>query len=185
MTSHSFEEPMAEELSELAICLEDEYRGSGRQWSGSPFAWIRGESSRRKGKIGEQMVERWCQHLGLTTWAPGDSDCDLVIDGVRVEVKFSTLWDNGTFVFQQIRDQDYAIVVCLGVEPFSAYMWAIPKSVLQDQPQGVTPQHGGARGTDTLWLRIDPENLPAWMGEWGGTLGQGSDSLRELLRDLR
>lgn len=175
-----------DQFAGISTVLEGEYpRSRTDPWEDSPFAWILREASARRGKIGEQLVERWCLECGLQVWRPGDSDCDLVIDGVRVEVKFSTPWATGPFKFQQIRDQDYELVVCLGIAPFDVRMWAIPKRILLARPQGVGGQHGGADAQDTLWLTVRPGKEHVWLHKFGGTLSGGTAALREQIELLR
>lgn len=121
-------------------------------WAGSPFAWIKSRPSRQVGKIGEQLVAGWCAAKGFDVISVRDSEADRIINGRRVEIKFSTLWANGGYTFQQIRDQNYEYAVCLGVSPFDVHGWVIPKSVLLQHVIGKTPQHRGRAGTDTFWL---------------------------------
>ena len=184
MSPGKMPDPDVRRLAEIADTLASDYRETDSRWIGSPFEWVLGETSRRRGKIGEQLTELWCRSQGFSVQSPPDTDCDLLVGGARIEVKFSTLWKNGSFVFQQIRDQDYDLLVCLGIEPFDAHLWAIPKQVLQAEPEAVRPQHGGARGSDTLWLRFKPDEPPLWLGEWGGTLEEGTETLRRSISDL-
>jgi len=96
-----------------------------------------------------------------------------LIKGIRVEIKFSTLWsDNKIYKFQQIRDQDYRYCFCLGVSPFAVHAWFIPKTELMKPRAGLTHQHGGTKGTDTLWLSFSPDQPPSWLTPFGGTLTQ-------------
>ena len=38
---------------------------------------------------------------------------------------------------------------------------------------GIESQHGGAGGTDTAWLTVNPkEENPEWLNDHGGKLGQ-------------
>ena len=138
-------------------------------WKDSPFDWIRRLPSRRKGKVGEQLVAGWCAAKGFDVIASGDSDADRVIAGKRVEIKMSTLWENGTYKFQQLRDQHYAYVICLGISPFDAHCWVIPKAVVWSK---TPPQHGGSRGSDTRWLSFQAASPDAWLAEHGGRLSQ-------------
>ena len=68
-----------------------------------------------------------------------DSECDRVIEGLRVEIKGSTRWKTRGFKFQQLRDQRYDVAICLGISPFDAHCWTIPKEVIVAQPEGVVP----------------------------------------------
>ena len=175
-------QPGYERLVEISTNLRDEYsQDSMHWWAESPFAWIRLEGSGRRGKIGEQLVERLCRAYGLEVEGSTDSDCDLLIAGVRVEVKFSTRWATGQFRFQQIRDQNYKLAVCLGVAPSDARMWAIPKETLLARPAGVRGQHGGAEAQDTMWLTVRPGKEHEWMHKFGGALPDGMAALREQI----
>ncbi len=100
----------------------------------------------------------------------GDSEADRVIDGKRVEIKFSTLWKTGVYKFQQVRDQNYELLFCLGISPFDAHAWLIPKRVLLDHVIGHTGQHTGAGGTDTPWINVAVGSPPDWMADYGARL---------------
>lgn len=136
-------------------------------WAGSPFEWIMRLASRRRGKAGEVLVEAWLRRLGLDVGRPLSGDHDRVVNGRKVEIKFSTLWEQGDYVFQQLRDQDYELVVLLGISPTSAHGWIVPKA---EAIEHSVPQHGGARGSDTRWLRFRAADPPSWMAEFGGEL---------------
>lgn len=143
-------------------------------WAGSPFAWIKTRPSRQIGKIGEQLVAGWAAAKGLDVLRTGDSDADRVVNGWRVEIKFSTLWTAGGYTFQQIRNQRYDLALFLGLSPFSASAWVVPKAVLMERPfrAGLSSQHGGQAGTDTVWLQFQVTRPPAWLSEFGGTLAE-------------
>lgn len=173
-------DPDLQLLASIAASLEPDYRSDDDGWAASPFGWIKRQQSRTRGKIGEQLVAGWCAAKGFDVTAAPNSDSDRVIAGLRTEIKFSTLWQGGFFKFQQIRDQDYDVVFCLGLSPFDAHCWIVPKSTLQRQPDGVQPQHGGQAGTDTLWLQVRPNDVPEWLHEWGGTLADAHAVLRRL-----
>lgn len=164
-------DPEVAVLAGIAGMLQGDYLRPEveRQWAGSPFAWIRTQPSRRVGKIGEQLVSGWCAAKGFDVQATGDPQADRIISGQRVEIKFSTLWENGSYTFQQVRNQNYAQVVCLGVSPLAAHCWAIPKDVVR---ANIAPQHGGRQGTDTLWFSVDPNEPHSWLRPFGGTLQQ-------------
>lgn len=177
--SRRIADPEVQLLAAIAGTLEADYLNLDSTWAGSPFAWIKTRPSRQVGKIGEQLVAGWCAAKGLGVMPTGDSDADRVINGRRTEIKFSTLWTprpgttaGANYVFQQIRDQRYDQLVLLGLSPFGASCWVLPKSVTQTTPHpvGLTPQHGGAAGRDTLWLRFPAAMPPVWLEQYGGTL---------------
>lgn len=170
-------------LASLAGTMKVDYLEDDRAWEGSPFAWIKTRPSRQIGKIGEGLVAGWCASKGLDVVKSPDSEADRIIEGVRTEIKFSTLWKAGGYKFQQLRDQDYEMAVCLGISPFDAHCWVIPKSVIMDQwgkYGGLQAQHGGAGGVDTAWLSVDLSCIPPWLSDCGGRLRDAFIVLRGL-----
>ena len=174
-------DPEVQLLASLSSSLRSDYADEDARWEGSPFAWIKTRPSRQVGKIGEVLVERWLVKKGLRVRRPPDTECDLLVEETRLEVKFSTLWRQGNYVFQQFRDQNYVLAVCLGISPLDAHCWVIPKVVLMERVIGHTPQHGGRRGSDTAWLHIKPHQAPPWMMDFGGSLADAYSVLINLL----
>ncbi len=153
-------------LARVSLGLRGRYKQSRlRQWRGSPFAWILSYSSRQRGKIGEQLISGWCAERGLIVVPSPDSEADRIIEGARIEIKLSTLWQNGSYRLQQIRDQDYRFLLCIGISPFHAHGWIIEKNAIPFDE--LRHQHGGARGRDTWWIEVKPDSPPAWMDKKG------------------
>lgn len=171
-------------LAGIASTLEANYTANEAMWDGSPFAWIKTRPSRQIGAIGEKLVAGWLAARGFNVTRSGDSDADRVIEGKRVEIKFSTLWTtNQVYKFQQLRDQKYDFAICLGVSPFDAHCWAIPKSEILKhwrETKNISSQHGGASGSDTAWIEVDPRAPHAWIMEYGGRLRSGLDQIAKL-----
>lgn len=136
-------------------------------WAGSPFEWLMRLPSRRRGKAGELLAEAWLRRLGYRVDRRLSGEHDRLVNGKKVEIKFSTLWESGDYVFQQLRDQDYELVVLLGVSPALADGWVVPKSTAFE---AAIPQHGGARGADTRWIRFRAHSPPEWLAGYGGGL---------------
>lgn len=158
-------------LAGLSETLRGDYEGEEPDpWEGSPFAWILRRPSRQKGAIGERLVAGWCAARDFDVVRSPDSEADRIIEGHRVEIKFSTLWSSGGFKFQQVRDQDYEQLFCLGLSPRRVQAWLVPKEALYRHVIGVTGQHTGAGGTDTAWIGFQANNPPRWIREFGGTL---------------
>jgi len=116
------------------------------------------------------LVAGWCAAKGFDVVRSRSSQADRIVDGHRIEIKFSTLWKNGGYKFQQIRDQDYDYAFCLGVSPFDAHAWLIPKTILRQYVIGHMGQHTGAGGSDTAWLGFPPNKPFDWMAPYGGRL---------------
>jgi hypothetical protein len=134
--------------------------------------WIKTRPSRQVGKIGEQIVAEWCKQKGFVVSKSGDSDADLVLNGHRIEIKFSTLWESDVYTFQQLRNQNYEYAFLLGISPSAAHGWFVSKSVLQQHVLGHTPQHAGKAGSDTFWTTFPATTHPNWLIPFGGTMSQ-------------
>ena len=178
-------DPEVQLLAALSEGLQSEYRTEeDLSWLQSPFGWIKSQQSRRKGAIGERLVAGWCAARDINVLRSPDAEADRVLEGFRTEIKFSTLWANQTYKFQQIRDQDYQFLVCLGVSPFTAHAWVFEKEFVVSNiglVAGLSHQHGGAEGRDTAWLSVSPTNVHPWMNAYGGDLSTAMHRLRTLV----
>lgn len=175
----SIADPEVRELALYAALLRDEYlKDEPDPWEDSPFGWIKTRpSSKQVGAIGERLVAEWLAAKGFEVVKSPDPEADRLIEGHRVEIKLSTLWKSGVYKFQQIRDQNYDCVFALGISPFDAHAWVIPKTVLKQHVIGYMGQHTGAAATDTSWLSVKVGEEPDWLAECGGSLAKA----RELL----
>lgn len=175
--------PEVQLLAGIASTLEADYTSDDVGWAGSPFAWIKTRPSRQVGAIGEKLVAGWLAARDFNVLRSPDSDADRIIESKRVEIKFSTLWKNGGYKFQQLRDQNYEFAICLGLSPFDAHCWVLPKPVILDQwrnGRGLQSQHGGAGGSDTAWLSVVPTAVPGWLTTHGGSLRAALDEIAKL-----
>ena len=172
------------EVSILVACsetLREEY-GELVTWEGSPFAWIKMRPSRQIGAIGEKLVSGYLATKGFDVTRSPDREADRLVNGTRAEIKFSTLWENGSYTFQQLRDQNYKFVICLGISPFDAHCWVLPKDVIMEKWKAgeIGPQHGGQAGQDTAWLHVNPNSVHGWLQEWGGDLSKVSSLVSKI-----
>ncbi len=176
------------DVSILAQCsqtLQSSYLDLESEWTTSPFGWIKTRPSRQIGVIGEKLVAGYFATKGFDVIRSPDSQADRVINGERAEIKFSTLWASGFYKFQQLRDQNYRFVVCLGVSPFDAHCWIIPKETIMAQwgvAGGVDRQHGGKAGKDTAWLTVVPGQEPQWLRACGGRLQDASRLVTKITK---
>ena len=130
----------------------------------------------------------WLAMQGFAVEPAGDSEADRVVNGHRVEIKFSTLWKQGIYVFQQIRDQRYDWLICLGVSPFDAHAWVLSKSYLLNgwgKLEGFKSQHGGQDGKDTAWMRVKSSAPHDWLHGKGGSLQEAAEVLQRELNNPR
>jgi len=171
-------------LATISATLQADYAAEGLAWHGSPFAWIKTRSSRQVGVIGERLVAGWLAAKDCDVVRSPDSQADRIINGKRAEIKFSTLWAAGFYKFQQLRDQNYEFAICLGISPFDAHCWAIPKEVIMERWRkgDIETQHGGRSGSDTAWLTVTVRREPRWLKKWGGSLRTGATRILEITR---
>lgn len=169
-------------LAHAASFIRNEFIDSEDKWEDSPFKWIVKLPSASKGKIGKRLVAQWCALKDFTINKSPDSEADILINGHRFEIKFSTLWKSGIYAFQQIRDQNYEYCICLGISPFDAHCWIISKKTLLENVIGHMGQHTGVDASETSWLRINPSNLPDWLKLCGGTLNSAFEILAKIKR---
>jgi hypothetical protein len=183
MTVPQISDPEVQVLATLSGTLAVDYvRAEDDPWVGSPFAWILNQPSRSRGAIGEKLIAGWCATKGFDVVRSPDSEADRIVEGHRFEIKFSTLWKSGGYKFQQIREQDYEYCFCLGISPFDAHAWLLPKAVLREYVIGHMGQHTGATGTDTAWLGFEAGSPYAWMEPYGGSLSAVRDLIASLGR---
>ncbi|MDE2766373.1 MAG: hypothetical protein OXI25_08105 [Chloroflexota bacterium] len=182
----SIEDPDVKLLAAIADVLQEEYPASKDEWEGSPFFWTKTRPPRQQGAICERLLAGFLAAKGFAVTDAPDSEADRVVNGVRVEIKSSTLWKAGTYRFQQLRDQNYDIAICLGLSPFNVHCWVIPKSVIMSgwgTAKGLRSQHGGQQGSDTAWLAVDPNNVQSWLWPYGGSLAEAVEVLTRILRE--
>jgi hypothetical protein len=67
-----------------------------------------------------------------------------------------------------VRDQNYEVLLCIGISPFDAHVWIMNKRDISFNK--LQHQHGGVRGKDTWWIQVDPKNPPEWMKSYSGKL---------------
>lgn len=168
-----------DQLANISNAYEKVAAPPSAAWKSSPFEWILSIPSRSKGAYGEKLVQELFRLNGFDVKRPkSGSDHDRVINGHRIEIKMSTLWTkNGQYTFQQIRDQEYDYLICLGLSPSEAHCWVIPKSEVYIGREGVSHQHGGKAGTDTLWLNFPAAKPPKWLQGFAGSLDSAIESL--------
>lgn len=170
-------------LAAISASLEADYTQTDERWKGSPFGWIRTRPSRQKGAIGEKLVAGWLAARGFNITRAENTDADRIVENKAVEIKFSMLWESGSYTFQQLRDQQYDFAICLGISPFDAHCWVLPKDDIlrywRDTGE-LDSQHGGIAGSDTCWLTVNPGFVPDWLCSHGGKLRQGLEHIANL-----
>jgi hypothetical protein len=167
-------------LASAANFIKHEFERDHAAWDGSPFEWVLNLPSGSKGKLGKRLVYQWCAIKGLSIGTSPDSEADMLINNHRVEIKFSTLWQEGIYNFQQIREQNYEYAICLGISPFEAHCWVVSKKILRKNVIGHLGQHTGSGGKETAWFSVNPKSPPDWLTPCGGSLEQAYKVLISL-----
>lgn len=155
------------------VILRDPYRGG-------PNEWFKNLSSKRKGKAGELMVGVSLETMGVEVCSSKQARQDKLVDSsvklsdydlylpshkFRVEVKTSTMWGDGkNFTFQQIRDQDYDLIIFQFILPEEVKLFYCTKedavNYIMIDGHG---QHGGGEATETFWITFDLDNVPNYI----------------------
>lgn len=136
--------------------LKTRYGGIDPCWDGSPFLWIKTMSSRKSGKVGEDIVRMLMKCMGSKVLPSSDTKYDLLIDGKKCEVKLSTLNESDGFIFNALAEDGYEEICLLGVEPFRIRLWKISKEVGRSVWK---QQHRGERATS--WIIFPNNKVPA------------------------
>lgn len=170
------------ELAHISETLRQEYLQENVMWIGSPFEWITHMPSRSRGAIGEKIVSMWLTSYNFNISRSPDSEADRIIEGKRVEIKFSTLWKNGSYTFQQLRDQNYNFAIMLGLSPEDAHCWVLKKEDiirLWKHDHIIEGQHTGREGGDTAWIHINPNDYD-FFKKYGGNLNKALNIISKL-----
>lgn len=173
-------------LTGIASTLESDYGGGFSAWRDSQFGWILSLPSARKGAIGKRLISSLLEEWGFSVRPCRGRGADRLVNERRVAMKFSMLWDEGTYKFQQIRDQRYEILICLGVSPSDAHSWVFTRDFLLEgwgNLEGFSNQHRGQEGTDTAWIHVDPTAPQAWLEPHGGALQNALEALSLLVTE--
>ena len=173
-------------IVDISKKLESQYQKDSVEWEKSYFAWLRDYPSGRKGAIGKKLVTSWLKEhsFNVQKGLGKGSGVDRIVEGKCVAIKTSTPWqNNGGYTFQQLRDQKYDLVICLGLSPFDAHCWVIPKDDvlrLWKKEGKIKTQHGGKKGADTAWINFQANSPPKWLAPFGGSLSEGLAKLSKI-----
>lgn len=162
-------------LSSIAAELGQK-EGPSNRWVGSPFEWIVGLPSGTKGKTGKLILDQWMRSRDIAVVASPESPGGRWVNGRLIQIRMSTLWAGGFYKFQQIKPGDFDAMVFLGLSPFAAHGWLVPKADLIEHTLR-NGQHVFDGVAASSWLQVDPQAPPPWLVEHGGSLAQLEDRL--------
>ena len=166
-------------LATSASYIQKELEEQSDLWKDSPFEWVVQLPAAKKSKLARHLVTEWLRNSDFSVNNPKKSFTSLSIDGHIIAIKFSTLWINGVYKFQQIRAEGYDLILCLGISPDKVHSWVFS---CEYALKHATPQHKSAKGAE-FWMAIAPDDPPEWAIEHGGSLNQAISVLRGLIKD--
>jgi hypothetical protein len=127
---------------------------------GSRWAWIMDLKPQMFGRLAQQIgYDYFVSTQHQVSFAPPQSPFRLMVDGQKVEIKSSRLWDTGFFVFQQIRPTGSDMTLLIGVAPHMHSGWLVPSQVLWEN---ATRQHTEA----VRWLWVKPTQPDEWINHF-------------------
>jgi hypothetical protein len=126
------------------------------RYDDSPFKFIKAMGAKQKGKYYELITEDVLRKLGYNVSRPVSTDHDRVIDGVKTEIKGSSLMKNDNrFTFLQIRPaQDYEELMFTMCYPDDLVIMKMDKATVVKNIENKTfaPQHGGQKGNSGTFM---------------------------------
>jgi hypothetical protein len=177
-------DPDVEFVAAFSTRKGDDYTPPGSaSWKDSPFEWLLTIPPATRGAFGKELVTEWASANGFQVSTSKSRVVDRLINGHRIAIKLSRLWRDGEFHFQQIRNQDYDFLFCVGLSPDDVQAWLLPKEVLLQYVIGHMGQHTGASARDTDWLRFKPDSPHEWMAPFGDRLSDIARLLTTLDQD--
>jgi hypothetical protein len=160
------------DFSKMKVCSDILMDKTKCVYSDSVFLPLKSLSSRKKGKYFESIVKEWLTNLGMQVSKSKSSDHDCVVEGLKIEIKGSFLWEGTSgFKFQQIRTkQDYDIIFFVSVYPSHVEIHGCSKNIIKEQLEikdtkgrYIYQQHGGKRGNGNLFWWSGYPNKTYWM----------------------
>ena len=146
--------------------VEQQWKVDNATWLTSPFLWLRMLGPSPTGAAGESIVKHWLSSKGFV---PVDkrlnSGHDCVVQGLKIEIKVGTQWKgSGDFGWFQIRDQDYDVLLLVGIEPFAVSIYAPPKELAWEHAE---QQQGGNQGPGCRKIQWRGAEVPEWIKPYG------------------
>ena len=139
-------------------------------YSGTVFEPICQLAPRSKGAFFESILVDFLRSKGATIKKSGCFDYTILVNGQRIVVKSSMLWEDGTFKWQQIKlDREFDAVMFLAVYPERIDVYHASRDTckthldIKTDKGWIHNQHGGRKvRSGTFVLNGNPENIP-WL----------------------
>lgn len=149
--------------------------GKTRPWPhNSPFAWLLPLPPVSKGAAGLRMVRELMQLNGYKIGKASGLAQAFSTSYGTIKTKLSLEWNNGNFVFEQIRDDPYDFLAMLGLCPDDAFIWLCPKNV-------ALAVSAGQQAPQSRWIHVDPKAPPAGFSGYGGPIADAAITFGAVL----
>lgn len=158
-------------FDKAAAAVEVHHAGDADPWSGSPYAWLKQISSTRRFKAAESVLESLLVGAGFAMTPRTAHGHAWIVEGSRVALKFSTLWNSGVYTFQQVLPGNFDVMVLFGVSPDAPHLWIAEKSALL----------AAVGSSATPWLTVDPATPPKVLDGRGGSVAEFYDATAQLI----
>ena len=145
----------------------------------SPFDSISLLRPSTKGAISKKLLSEFLTRKGCTIQPSDNRGYDRMVNQYKCAIKFSTLWNDGKYVFQQIKDTNWDYILCLGLSPHKAHFWYARRDIFTF----LAGQHTGSKAQDTKWISIMPDGINPYQNYlFGGELSEG---IRLFMNELQ
>jgi hypothetical protein len=180
----------SEELTSILKKIGEKKEAIRRGWENSPLQFIAtGLQPKQKGDLLEVTIDEFCKtrNIPCVSSELANDDWDRKIYGVPVEIKLAVEGKTGSYVVNQVRDQnyDYLLVFCIApaVDDIHGYFfYLIDKSIAWENSRG---QHGKAKDKHGKFQEKDTKNFVISLSDnkqWYNSYR--IDSLAEVLKRL-
>jgi site-specific DNA-methyltransferase (adenine-specific) len=163
-------------LAAAASFMQEDLEQQNELWKESPFAWLLEFSDRQKDRLGCRLAAAWLESQGQQVEELSNSSSDLLVNGHRIAVRFSTLTAYGKYRFEYIHGQEVDHVLCLGISPAQAHVWVFSQ---EEALQHARRQRQGGRPR----MLINPADPPDWARSRGGALEDGLQVIKGLKKE--
>jgi hypothetical protein len=137
-----------------------------KRFEKSPFRSITQGNPHERGAFGVRIVNGIAANMGFVIEKSGSgSQSDTRINGINTEIKTAFQKEDGKFILNQIRDQDYDFVVTIVIEPQNVHIFTVPKLIMLSHCTG---QHSGKNTKDTRIFTGELDRFYSIFGKYEG-----------------
>ncbi|MDA8031469.1 MAG: hypothetical protein MPK62_10180 [Alphaproteobacteria bacterium] len=146
----------------IMLSVIDRHRKKESAWEGATFEYVKYISNTNKGNLGEQFAYEMFNLVfpeGEIVWKDHSrDDYDIMVNGIKFEVKTATQDKQGGFQFNGIRfDTKYDYLLLIGIGHDDLYFEAVSRSKLTDE--SMVPMAKGVNSSFKLTIKIRGERL--------------------------